>query len=60
MGPAVSAPALEHTERTNTLEVTRFVDCHRRVVENCSRVIVGKNETISLVLTCLLCGGHVL
>ena len=42
------------------MEVTRFVDCHRRVVENCSRVIVGKNETISLVLTCLLCGGHVL
>ena len=60
MGPAVNAPAFEHTERTNTLEVTRFVDCHRRVVENCSRVIVGKNETISLVLTCLLCGGHVL
>ena len=42
------------------MDVTRFVDCHRRVVENCSRVIVGKNETISLVLTCLLCGGHVL
>ena len=42
------------------MEVTRFVDCHRRVVEARSRVIVGKNETISLVLTCLLCGGHVL
>ena len=29
-------------------------------MDNCSRVIVGKNDSISLVLTCFLCGGHVL
>jgi len=42
------------------LDVTHFTDYHRRVVENCSRVIVGKDEVISQVLTCFLCGGHVL
>ena len=42
------------------MDVTHFTDYHRRVVENCSRVIVGKDEIISQVLTCFLCGGHVL
>ena len=42
------------------LDVSRFTDFHRRVLDNCTRVIVGKDEVISLVLTCFLCSGHVL
>ncbi len=42
------------------MDVSRFTDCRRRVVSNCSRVIVGKDDTIALLLTCFLCGGHVL
>ena len=37
-----------------------FTKCRDRVIENCSKVIVGKDDTISLVLTCFLCSGHVL
>lgn len=42
------------------MDVSRFTDLHRRVLQNCTRVIVGKDEVISLVLTCFLCSGHVL
>ena len=42
------------------MDVSRYTDLHRRVLENCTRVIVGKDEVISLVLTCFLCSGHVL
>ena len=30
------------------------------MVSNCSKVIVGKDDVIQLVLTCFLCSGHVL
>lgn len=42
------------------MDIKRFVDYHDKVVENCSKVIVGKNDIISLVLTSFVCGGHVL
>lgn len=42
------------------MNLNLFTDYHRRVLDNCARVIVGKNETVSLVLTCFLCSGHVL
>ncbi|NCB04869.1 MAG: AAA family ATPase [Clostridia bacterium] len=42
------------------MDLNLFTDYHRRVLDNCARVIVGKNETVSLVLTCFLCSGHVL
>lgn len=42
------------------MDLPLFSDYHRRVLENCSRVIVGKDEVISLVLTCFICSGHVL
>ena len=42
------------------MDVLRFVDYHNKVVENCSKVIVGKDDVISLVLTSFVCGGHVL
>ena len=42
------------------MDITRFTDYRRRVVDNCGKVIVGKEEVISLVLTAFICSGHVL
>jgi len=42
------------------LNVKAFVDYKNKVVENCSKVIVGKDDKIELVLTCFICSGHVL
>lgn len=42
------------------MNISKFVDYHNKVVDNCSKVIVGKDDIISLVLTSFLCGGHVL
>ena len=42
------------------MDITRFTDYRRRVVENCAKVIVGKEEVISLMLTAFICSGHVL
>ncbi|MBR4036447.1 MAG: AAA family ATPase, partial [Oscillospiraceae bacterium] len=42
------------------MDVTKFTEYHNKVVENCSKVIVGKDDIISLVLTSFVCGGHVL
>lgn len=47
-------------KREATMDVTAFVDYSARVVENCGRVIVGKEEAIRHLLTAFLCGGHVL
>lgn len=42
------------------MDITRFTDYRRKVVGNCSQVIVGKEETIDLLLTAFICSGHVL
>ena len=42
------------------MDTTRFIDYRRKVTENCAKVIVGKDETIFLVLICFVCSGHVL
>ena len=42
------------------LDVSLFTSCRQRVVDNCSKVIVGKEDAIQLVFTCFLCSGHVL
>ena len=42
------------------MDVTRFTQYREKVVENCGKVIVGKEDAIQLVLTCFICGGHVL
>ncbi len=42
------------------MDISRFTDYRSKVLENCSRVIVGKEDAISLVLTCFICSGHVL
>lgn len=42
------------------MDITRFTDYRDKVVENCSKVIVGKDDVIKLVLTAFICSGHVL
>ena len=42
------------------MEVQRFVEYSKKVIDNCSKVIIGKDESILLVLICFVCGGHVL
>lgn len=42
------------------MDIKRFSDYRNAVVENCSKVIVGKEDVIQLVLTCFICSGHVL
>lgn len=42
------------------MDVSLFTSCRQRVVDNCSQVIVGKDDVIALVFTCFLCSGHVL
>jgi len=41
-------------------EVSKIKDAADRFIDNVSRVIVGKQETIELILVALLCEGHVL
>ncbi len=42
------------------LELKRFAEYRDRVVGNCGKMILGKDDAISLVLVCFLCSGHVL
>jgi len=43
------------------MDISKFFKaCNKRVVENISKVIVGKDDAISLVFTCFVCSGHVL
>ena len=43
-----------------SMDLSYFQDYHKKVIDNCSKVIVGKEDMISLVLTCFVCSGHVL
>lgn len=42
------------------MDVKRFVNFKERVIENVSKVIVGKEDAIELVTVAFICGGHVL
>ena len=42
------------------MDTRAFVDFKRRLTDNCSRVIVGKDEVIEQIIVCLIAGGHVL
>ena len=42
------------------MDVARFTAYKEKILANCGKVIVGKEEVIQLVLTSFLCGGHVL
>ncbi len=37
------------------MNLSYFQDYHKKVIDNCSKVIVGKEDVISLVLTCFVC-----
>ena len=43
-----------------TPEMQEFKDKIRQVREECSKLVVGQDETIELMMTCILAGGHVL
>lgn len=43
-----------------SLDAAQVQDAARRIKENVARVIVGKDETIELLLVALLCEGHIL
>ena len=42
------------------MDISRFTEYREKITENCSRVIVGKDEAIFLVTICFMCSGHVL
>lgn len=42
------------------MDYSRFKENGRKVVESCSRVIVGKEDAIELIFISFLCSGHVL
>ena len=39
---------------------SKYQEYRKKVVENCSKVIVGKEDVLQLVLTCFVCSGHIL
>ena len=42
------------------MDIERFVDYNKKIINNVSRVIVGKEEVIQMVITSFICSGHVL
>ena len=42
------------------MEVTKFVQFREKVVENCSKIILGKEQAIEKIAVSFLCNGHVL
>lgn len=42
------------------MKVEAFVEFKKKVVDNVSKVIVGKNDVIELVTIAFICGGHIL
>ena len=42
------------------MELTKFSDYKSKVIKNCSKVILGKEDSIFLTLICFVCSGHVL
>ena len=42
------------------MEVQKFIEFRDKVVENCSKVIVGKEDIIEKIAVTFLCSGHVL
>lgn len=42
------------------MAVTDFVSYRDRLVDACKKAIVGKNNEITLIAVCYLCGGHIL
>ena len=42
------------------MDIGRFVEYNKKIIDNVSRVIVGKNDVIQRVITSFICSGHVL
>ena len=42
------------------MDISNFTQYRDKVISNCSKDIVGKDDVIELVLTCFICSGHVL
>ena len=42
------------------METKLFTSCRERLIDNCSKVIVGKNDTVEQIIICLIASGHVL
>jgi len=42
------------------MDISRFTDYKDNIISNCSKVIVGKDDIIALVLVSFICSGHVL
>ena len=42
------------------MAVPDFVSYRDRIIEACSKAIVGKNNEIALIAVCYVCGGHIL
>ena len=42
------------------MDIQAFVQYRNQVLDNCTQVIKGKNDTIEKVLICFLCSGHIL
>lgn len=42
------------------MDTRLFADCNKKVITNCSRVILGKEKIIENIFISFICGGHVL
>lgn len=42
------------------MNVNEYVSYKNRIVDSCSKAIVGKEDKITLIAVCYLCGGHLL
>lgn len=42
------------------MDTKLFADCNKKVITNCSRVILGKEKIIENIFISFICGGHVL
>jgi len=42
------------------MELVKFTEYREKVINNCSKIIVGKEEEIFSLLICFVCSGHVL
>lgn len=42
------------------MQVQPFVHLKEKIVDNCSRVIIGKEEVIEQIVVCLIASGHIL
>ncbi|MCF0151534.1 MAG: AAA family ATPase [Firmicutes bacterium] len=42
------------------IELEKITDYKNKMIDNCSKVIVGKENIIELMLVCFMCSGHVL